>query len=158
MKHVIHSRRERAANSQAADAERCCRRQARAIKSVTLQVMQSTQSSLNILEQLTRKNTSERVRIPAISNKQGHWEANASLGDGRIHPQVEGQSVATPVPAWAAGLGWPQPLAFVSAASQLGQQQICVSFLLWHRTSKQSRNLFIKSKGTVKMISTCIYC
>lgn len=59
MKHVRHRRRERAANSQAAEPEGCCRRQARAIKPVTLQVTRSTQSSLHILEQLTMRNISE---------------------------------------------------------------------------------------------------
>lgn len=60
MKHVRERRRERAVNSQAADAEGCCRTWARAIKPVTtLRVMQNTPSSLSILEQLTVKNFSE---------------------------------------------------------------------------------------------------
>lgn len=58
MKHVRE--RERAANSQAAEAGGCCGRWVRAIKPVTtLRVMQNTLSSLNISEQLTMKNFSE---------------------------------------------------------------------------------------------------
>jgi hypothetical protein len=82
-----------------------------------------------------------RIRIPAITNEQVHWEADVSLRAGQIHPQEEGQSGCS----WSLTKQRGQrlllpPLLPSSAAPKFEQQLICVSFLLWHRTSKQSKN------------------
>lgn len=60
MKHVRERRREKAAISQAEEAEGCCRTQVRAMKPVTTPaVTRNALRSLDILQPLTKRNFSE---------------------------------------------------------------------------------------------------
>ena len=161
MKRVRERRRERAANSRATEAEGCCRTRARATEpAATLRVMRNTQSSLNILEQLTMKKLlRDRVTIPSVTNERGHREADASLGAGGIQPQAEGRSTGRRSLPEQQGRGCRRLLCSLAlprphgTSSQLASRS---SFGIALRSSPATDSS--KVTGTVKIIRTCIYC